>query len=88
MSLEFGTNCRSFADVPDAEFSHEVRKKAKLVRVIVCATESAIANRNSRQTGVRRHLSIIEWKLNLCNYLALSNCLRFLIVFAKVLRRC
>lgn len=40
MSLEFGTNCRSFADVPDAEFSHEVRKKAKLVRVIVCATES------------------------------------------------
>lgn len=74
MSLEFGTNCRSFADVPDAEFNHEVRKKAKLVRVIVCATESVIENRNCRQTSVGRHLSIIEWKLNLCNYFAFYNC--------------
>lgn len=55
MSLEFGTNCRSFADVPDAEFSHEVRKMAKLVKVIVCATESVIENRNCCQKSIGGH---------------------------------
>lgn len=56
MSLEFGT-IRAFADIPDVEFNHEVRKKAKLVRVIVCATESVIENRNCRQKSIEKHLN-------------------------------
>jgi len=82
MSLEFGTNCRSFAVVPDAELSHEVRKKAKLVRVIVCATESVIENINYRQKSTGMHLSVIENENETC-----ATILRFLIIFAKILHR-